>query len=261
MTDLTNNPTAQVIQPITIDTIFGQVKKWFEDVDFKVRRKDNIIGKARIVPVGAERWYIMKEKFLIRDEYDKIIAPIIGIEYTAPTGDMTKLCGFPGIVGEKGFIIAGKKLLDEGGIIARNSEQMMTTNQMDLRFPINGGYVYEEQYIPAPIFLTIPFKIYFKTYSLEDMVALQSQFYSKIPARTVFEVENAYVYVKGGFVAETDWTNQITDVRKVESSISLDAACYILPDNINESSFAKSTPSLSYVQLTFQFEETEIIEG
>ena len=236
------------LQPSTIETIDRAIFE-FVDEDLDIFCSTNkCFKKVPFIWAGAERAYQIKHNRELRDVNGWLIYPIMSMERTGITKDLTK---------RGAYYAAGQNLGDvKGGsmTIARTIKQNKTANFANAdskrlisntvgtgqnNFPRkNEKVVYETITVPIPVYLEV-------TYTLTVMAEYQQQineiitpFMTKTGAinYTVVEKDNHRfeVFIDSDYTLNNNASSLLEDARGYETQINFRVLGYIMGADKNE---------------------------
>lgn len=231
-------------KPSTIGTIDEAV---FRHIDEKFNLFLTTAAGREKVPViwqTAERTFQIKNNLESRDSAGKLILPLISVTRDSIEKDPT----FKGKVQAHIF----EPNNEQGGaiLVARNIKQVETTkhqvskNLRDARgdkfFPVATGKVlYEEVYIPVPVYVKVMYTISMRTEYLQQMNELMSPFLAKtgqIWSFTIVHEGHRYeTFIEQAIEDGKNTASLGEDERKFEAKVKLRVLGYLTTEGENRS--------------------------
>ena len=243
------------IMPSTLETVDYAVYNWLNDsLDLHTSTQSGF-EKVPVIWAGAERAYQVKRDKDARDQDGTLILPLITIERTSVTKDLSR----------KGSVWAAlpEKNDEYGGTItvARRIKQDKTANFLNAdswrknsdtgpnqrTFPKRDSLgrlvqsekiVYETITVPIPVYLEINYMIAIKTEYQEQMNDLVVPFMTRTGGINYFSAKHdghSYEsFIDSSFVQENNVSSLQTEQRRYETRINIRTLGYVIGQGKNQ---------------------------
>ena len=234
-----------ILEPSTIETIDLAVHDLIDDV-FNLHTTTN--GGFKKVPVlwiSPERSYHVKEKS-IRDSVGKLKLPLITVERSGFEKDPTFKGGYQATDwddknGPRGYKRNPRHISRR---ISQKSSRKFASSQSGQyngqeNYPIeNKKVVYEDVYLPIPIWVKVKYTVVLRTEYQQQMNDLMTPFVTR-PGQinALLSRWNGHKYetfIEGSMATSNNLSNLGEEERKFETKIELKVLGYLLGDGINE---------------------------
>ena len=233
------------IQPSTIETIDLALYDLI-DKQFDLNTKTNSgFKKVPVLWISPERSFHIKEK-QIRDSVGKLKLPLITIERTSFAKDSQFKGGFqanifPDKSGPRGY---RKHQLKVAQSIARTSTRKYASadayrNKGQYHYPTdNKKIVYEEIYMPIPVWITVMYSITLRTEYQQQMNDLITPFITRtgnINALLIDKNKHRYeAFIQQDFAQTNNSSNLGEEERSFQTKVDIKVLGYLLGDGENE---------------------------
>ena len=231
-------------KPSTIGTIDEAV---FRHIDEKFNlfiRNASGREKVPVIWQTAERTFQIKNNLESRDSTGKLILPLISITRDSIEKDPSfkgkvQAHIFEDNTPEGGALIVSRKILSKEVTkrhIAKNLREGITDKN---RPRVSGRTVYEERYIPVPVYVKVMYTINLRTEYMEQMNELMSPFLAKtgqIWSFTIVHEGHRYeTFIEQTIVDNKNSANLGQDERKFEAQVKLKVLGYLTTEGENRS--------------------------
>ena len=239
------------LMPSDLDKEFSIVLSSFEDIDFSlfnfVDKELNLhtktnkgMEKVPIIWVGSERAFQIKNNRDYRDSIGKLRLPLISIERVSVEKDKA----FKGSIQAHIEVEQGVREYRQGAFkLVSKLNQEKTRNFQAAEAKRNKGqsyfpndskkYVYDEFYIPIPVYVKVMYNVVLRTEYQQQMNDLLSPFISKTGQINHFIMRNDGKMYEG-FIESYDTSNNLNTLgqeeRKFETKVSIKVLGYITGD-------------------------------
>lgn len=231
-------------KPSTIGTIDEAV---YRHIDEKFNLFLTTAAGREKVPViwqTAERTFQIKNNLESRDSSGKLILPIISVTRDSIEKDPS----FKGKVqahifennnDQGGAILVSRKILSKEVTkrhVAKNLENGITDK---FRPRVSGRVVYEEEYMPVPVYVKVMYTINLRTEYIQQMNELMSPFLAKtgqIWSFTIVHEGHRYeTFIEQTITDNKNTSNLGQDERKFEAQVKLRVLGYLTTEGENRS--------------------------
>ena len=236
-------------KPSTIGTIDEAVFKHIDEAFNLFVRTASGREKVPVIWQTAERTFQIKNNLESRDSAGKLILPLIAITRDSIEKDPSFKGKVQAHIFEKnnpegGALLVSRKILQEETTrhkVAKNLRRSQTeANTYDKFKPIvTGKIIYEEIYIPVPVYVKVMYSINLRTEYLQQMNELMSPFLAKtgqIWAFTIVHENHRYeTFIEQTITDNKNSSNLGQEERKFEAQIKLKVLGYLTTEGENRS--------------------------
>jgi len=235
----------QVLQPSTIETIDMAIYK-LVDEQFDLHTNTNTgFRKVPVLWMSPERAVNSKDKD-IRDSVGKLKLPLISVDRKSFNKDATFKGSWqahlpPELKGPRGYRkhqrLVSRKIAQK----ATNKFATAGTNRknLDPNFPReNKKIVYEDTYMPIPVWVTVNYTVTLRTEYQQQMNDLMAPFATKTGLINSIFAENEghryETFIQGDLTSGNNTSNLGEEERMFQTTIDLKVLGYLLGDGENE---------------------------
>lgn len=233
------------LQPSTLETIDTAIYNLVND-GFDLHTTTNSgFKKVPVLWISPERAFNSKDKD-IRDSVGKLKLPLITVDRTSFNKDPTFKGGwqahvFPDTNGPRGYKkhqrLISRKISQKA---TRKFASADTKRQFgDPNFPRNNKkVVYEDLYVPIPVWVTVNYSINIRTEYQQQMNDLMTPFATRTGLiNAIFAEYNGHRYetfIQQDFTTSNNTSNLGEDERMFQTKVDLKVLGYLLGDGENE---------------------------
>lgn len=200
--------------------------------------------KVPVIWVSAERSYQIKHDKGLRDKNGSMILPVITVERTLTTKDLSRKGGVYGNAiltnnndKQGGVITIARRIVQDKTQDNANADAKRLTGQTN--YPRkNGKVVYETATIPLPIYVDVTYKIGIRTEYQQQMNEIMTPFLNTgrgINYFTMLRNKHKYEgFVDSQFSMESNQASLGDEERKYETSVDIKVLGHIIGDDKNQ---------------------------
>ena len=233
------------LTPSTIETIDTAIYNLIND-GFDLHTSTNIgFRKVPVLWMSPERAVNSKDKD-IRDSVGKLKLPLITVDRTSFNKDPSFKGGwqahlYPDLTGPSGYRkhqrIVSRKISQASTRKFASVESAKFNGQQN--YPTNNKkVVYEETYVPIPVWVTVNYSVTLRTEYQQQMNDLMTPFATKTGLiNALFAEYDGHRYetfIDGNLTTSNNTSNLGEDERSFETKVDLKVLGYLLGDGTNE---------------------------
>jgi len=234
------------IEPSTIETIDSAMYDLI-DSQFNLHTKTNSgFKKVPVLWVSPERAFQSKQKE-VRDSVGKLKLPLITVERSSFSKDMGFKGGFqanifPDTSGARGYrkhpLRLARTIAKKPTRKIQSAEAYEKDGQHHYPQTRRSKIVYEQIYVPIPVWVTVVYSITLKTEyqtQMNDLIAPFATRTGNINALVMEYNKHRYeVFIQDNFAQSNNVSNLAEDERSFETKIEIKVLGYLLGDGENE---------------------------
>jgi hypothetical protein len=230
-------------EPSTIETIDTAMYRYVDDVlNLKVNTNKGL-EKVKVLWVGAERAFQIKNDKELRDSAGKLILPLIAVHRDSISKDPTFKGAFQANLFEhpdyKGGAITTVRRIkqDKTRNFANSRKARDLKNGNETGKVSNSKIVYQEITVPAPTYVTVMYSITLRTEYQQQMNSLLQPFITKTGNINGFILEDEnYKYeafIQADFAETKNLDNMAEEERMFETKVQIKVLGYLIGEGDN----------------------------
>lgn len=247
------------VMPSTIETIDQSVFYWVdEELDLSTETNEGF-KKTPVIWVGSDRAFQIKHKKEMRDDNSSLVFPIITIERTGLTKDLTWKGTAWGNIPYGSYITVARRINQKKTSNFANAYAKRKKNAIN--FPMkNERIVYETISVPMPVYVRAKYKISLFTEYVQQMNTLVTPFISRPTGINYVIIDSKEGHKYEAFLGE-DFTldSNVSSLgeedRKIRVDIDFEVLGYLQGDEKNQQG-KKILKREGFVEVKFNRERT-----
>jgi len=233
------------LNPSSLETIDTGLHR-FIDEKLNLHTKTNKgFEKVPVIWLGAERSYQIKHNKLLRDKVGKLILPIISINRE----DFQLDTGFQGAIKPNlyerqdfqggAFKIASKINQEKTRNFANKDKAKRLKNGQETGRFLNKKVVYDEYFVPTPVYFNVSYTIFLRTeyeQQMNDLIMPFKKLRGNSPSNSFFyEIDNHRyeAFIDSSFSENQNSTNIGEDERMFETKVNFKVLGYLTGEGTN----------------------------
>ena len=230
-------------QPSTIETIDTSMMNYLNNLKLNTVTQSGF-KEVPVVWTSPERSQSSKKDHRFRDDSGALILPIISVERTSMVKDPTKKgsvqANIMPVKDERGGSIKiARRIKQDKTSNFANKDSLYNNGQLNFPTPTNKKVVYETITIPLPVYVSVTYKITFRTEFQQQMNHLVTPFITR-PGAVNYILLNSdeghryEAFIQQDFSQDNNYSSFTSEERKLETSLNINVLGYLIGDDVNQ---------------------------
>ena len=230
-------------EPSSLETIDTAMYKYVDEVLNLHANTNKGYDKVKVLWLGAERAFQVKNNKELRDSAGKLILPLIAVHRDSVSKDPAFRGAFQANVFEhpdyKGGAISISKRIkqDKTRNFANTKRNRATKNGDETGRIINSNIVYQEIIMPAPVYVAVTYTITLRSEYQQQMNVLSQPFMTKTGNINSFMLKNDNyryeAFIQPDFSENKNLDNLAEEERMFETKVQIKVQGYLVGEGDN----------------------------
>ena len=231
----------ETISPSTIETIDGALTDYVKDLKVFCNTHESW-KRVPVIWTSAERSFQLKDNKDLRDNNGSLIKPIITIERTGITKELSKkgsvYAPVPAVGDEKGGVLTIARKISQAETTKFANADSKRLRKQDNSKRVNNKVVYETITMPLPLYVEVTYKITLHAEYQQQINEMMTPFIidsGGVNYKMIAKNDHRYeAFIQSDFTHNNNLSDLSANERKYETEITIKVLGYLITAGEND---------------------------